>query len=106
MWVTCIQFILTEHTVVKSVNPGRTKLQTIEAAEQCGRTNVPEILPPINFRDLPDSQDRSFILCDETWQGKPPNEVLKNKKILLLLLVLKVVFHTMNLALLISSVRN
>ncbi|MDG7055853.1 MAG: 16S rRNA (uracil(1498)-N(3))-methyltransferase [Wolbachia endosymbiont of Menacanthus eurysternus] len=80
MGVTCIQFILTEHTVVKSVNLGRAKLQTIEAAEQCGRTSVPEILPPINFRDLPDSQDRSFILCDETGQGKPPNEVLKNKK--------------------------
>lgn len=38
MGVNCIQFILTEHTVVKSVNPDRTKLQTIEAAEQCGRT--------------------------------------------------------------------
>ncbi|MGL9717582.1 MAG: 16S rRNA (uracil(1498)-N(3))-methyltransferase [Wolbachia sp.] len=80
MGVTCIQFILTEHTVVKNINLSRAKLQTIEAAEQCGRTSVPEILLPINFRDLPDSRDRNFVLCDETGKGKSPNEVLKNKK--------------------------
>ncbi|WP_395462713.1 16S rRNA (uracil(1498)-N(3))-methyltransferase [Wolbachia endosymbiont of Cantharis cryptica] len=80
MGVTCIQFILTKHTAVKNINLSRAKLQAIEAAEQCGRTSVPEILPPINFCDLPDSQDRSFILCDETGKGKSPNEVLKNKK--------------------------
>ncbi|QOD38035.1 16S rRNA (uracil(1498)-N(3))-methyltransferase [Candidatus Wolbachia massiliensis] len=80
MGVTCIQFILTENTVVKNINLSRAKLQAIEAAEQCGRTSVPEILSPINFRDLPDSQDRSFILCDETRQGRSPNEVLKNNK--------------------------
>ncbi|WCR57714.1 16S rRNA (uracil(1498)-N(3))-methyltransferase [Wolbachia endosymbiont of Ctenocephalides felis wCfeJ] len=80
MGVTCIQFILTEHTVVKNINLSRARLQAIEAAEQCGRTSVPEILSPIHFRDLFDSQDRSFILCDETGQGKSPNEVLKNKK--------------------------
>ncbi|MCA4775469.1 16S rRNA (uracil(1498)-N(3))-methyltransferase, partial [Wolbachia endosymbiont of Mansonella ozzardi] len=68
-----------EYTVVKSVNLDRAKLQAIEAAGQYSRTSVPEILPPINFCDLPDFQDRSFILRDETGQGKPPNEVLKNK---------------------------
>ncbi|MGL9732751.1 MAG: 16S rRNA (uracil(1498)-N(3))-methyltransferase [Wolbachia sp.] len=80
MGVTCIQFISTEYTVVKNFNLDRAKLQVIEAAEQCGRTSIPEILPPINFLDLPDSHDKNFILCDETDQGKHPNEVLKNKK--------------------------
>lgn len=46
MGVTCIQFILTEHTVVKNINLDRAKLQAIEAAEQSGRINIPEILPP------------------------------------------------------------
>lgn len=74
---------------------------------QIGRIiKMKEILPPINFRDLLDSEDRSFILCDEAGKEKFPNEVLKNKKILSLLLILKVVSDTMNLALLISSVRN
>ncbi|MDM8335602.1 16S rRNA (uracil(1498)-N(3))-methyltransferase [Wolbachia pipientis] len=33
MGVTCIQFILTEHTVVKNINLSRARLQAIEAAE-------------------------------------------------------------------------
>ncbi|APR98433.1 16S rRNA (uracil(1498)-N(3))-methyltransferase [Wolbachia endosymbiont of Folsomia candida] len=80
MGVTCIQFISTEHTVVKNVNLDRAKLQTIEAAEQSGRINVPEILPPVNFYDLPDSQNKNFVLCDETGKGQSPNEALKGKK--------------------------
>ncbi|MDG7056119.1 MAG: 16S rRNA (uracil(1498)-N(3))-methyltransferase [Wolbachia endosymbiont of Meromenopon meropis] len=80
MGVTCIQFIVTEYTAVKSVNLTRTRLQAIEAAQQCGRINVPEILPAINFRDLPDSQDRNFILCNKTEQKEHFNKIHKNKK--------------------------
>ncbi|MDD9331459.1 MAG: 16S rRNA (uracil(1498)-N(3))-methyltransferase [Wolbachia sp.] len=80
MGVTCIQFILTEHTVVKNVNSERIRLQAIEAAEQCERMRIPEILSPISFYDLPDYQDKNFILCDETCKGKSSSEVLKNKK--------------------------
>jgi 16S rRNA (uracil1498-N3)-methyltransferase len=77
MGVTCIQFISTKHTVVKNVNLNRAKLQAIEASEQSGRINIPEILPTINFYDLPDHQNRNFVLCDET--GKP-SEALKTKE--------------------------
>ncbi|WP_245800715.1 RsmE family RNA methyltransferase [Wolbachia endosymbiont of Wuchereria bancrofti] len=56
MGATCIQFILTEHTVVKNINLNRGKLQAIETAEQCCRISVPEVLPPVNFHDLPDSR--------------------------------------------------
>lgn len=80
MGVTCIQFILTEHTVVKSINLERAKLQSIEAAEQCGRISIPEILPPIKFFDLQNHQNKNFVLCDETGEGKTPTEILKGKK--------------------------
>lgn len=76
MGVTCIQFILTKHTVIRDVNLERAKLQAIEAAEQCGRMDVPEVLSPINFCDLPDSQDKNFILCDKT--GKMVQKPNKN----------------------------
>ncbi|HCE59245.1 MAG TPA: 16S rRNA (uracil(1498)-N(3))-methyltransferase [Wolbachia sp.] len=76
MGVTCIQFILTKHTVIRDVNLERAKLQAIEAAEQCGRMDIPEVLSPINFCDLPDSQDKNFILCDKT--GKMRQEPNKN----------------------------
>lgn len=76
MGVTCIQFILTKHTVIRDVNLERAKLQAIEAAEQCGRMDIPEVLSPINFCDLPDSQDKNFILCDKT--GKMVQEPNKN----------------------------
>ena len=80
MGVTCIQFILTEYTVIRSINLERAKLQAIEAAEQCERMSVPEVLPPINFKELLNLQNKNFILCDETGKGKAPSEVLKDKK--------------------------
>lgn len=80
MGVTCIQFISTERTVVKNINLSREKLQAIEAAEQSGRTSIPQIFLPINFCELSDSQNKNFVLCDETGEGQPPNKVLKGKK--------------------------
>ncbi|WP_168464235.1 16S rRNA (uracil(1498)-N(3))-methyltransferase [Wolbachia endosymbiont of Ctenocephalides felis wCfeT] len=80
MGVTCIQFLLTEYTVVKNINFERAKSQAIEAAEQSGRISIPEILPPINFCNLPDSQNRNFVLCDETGEGQSPDKVIKGKK--------------------------
>ncbi|WCR54165.1 MAG: hypothetical protein PG981_001187 [Wolbachia endosymbiont of Ctenocephalides orientis wCori] len=49
MGVTCIQFILTEHTVAKSINLERAKLQSIEAAEQCGRISNQKFFRPLIF---------------------------------------------------------
>lgn len=75
MGVTCIQFILTKYTVIRDINLERAKLQAIEAAEQCGRMDIPEVLSPINFCNLPDSQDKNFILCDKTGKMlKEPNK--------------------------------
>ncbi|GFQ81605.1 succinate--CoA ligase subunit beta [Trichonephila clavata] len=62
MGVICIQFISTERTVVKNINLSRAKLQAIEAAEQSGRISIPEILPPINFCELPDSRVK-ILFC-------------------------------------------
>ncbi|MBV0899300.1 MAG: 16S rRNA (uracil(1498)-N(3))-methyltransferase [Wolbachia endosymbiont of Fragariocoptes setiger] len=78
MGVTCIQFILTKHTVVKNINIERAKLQAIEAAEQCERMDIPEILPPIDFHNLlSHSQNKNFILCDKTGDSR---KFYKNNK--------------------------
>ncbi|MDM8335603.1 RsmE family RNA methyltransferase [Wolbachia pipientis] len=50
------------------------KLQS-NVVEQCARD-----FASVNFRGLPDSQGRNFILCDETGKEKSSNKVLKNKK--------------------------
>ena len=78
MGVTCFQFILTKHTVIRSINLERAKLQAIEAAEQCERMDIPKILPPISFGDLSlHSQNKNFILCDKTGND---DKILKNEK--------------------------
>ncbi|OEY87012.1 16S rRNA (uracil(1498)-N(3))-methyltransferase [Wolbachia pipientis] len=81
MGVTHIQFILTQHTIVRNVNLNRIKLQAIEAAEQCERINIPEILAPINFSDLAQLQNYNFILCDPT--GISPENILETNAIII-----------------------
>jgi 16S rRNA (uracil1498-N3)-methyltransferase len=78
MGVTCIQFILTEYTVVRHINLDRVRLQAVEAAEQCERMDVPEILTPINFSDLPKLQNHNFVVCDPT--GYTPDSILNNER--------------------------
>ncbi len=78
MGVTYIQFILTEYTVVRHINLERAKLQAIEAAEQCQRMDIPQILSPMHFSDLPKLQNHNFIVCDPT--GDTADNILQNEK--------------------------
>jgi 16S rRNA (uracil1498-N3)-methyltransferase len=60
--------VTTQRTVVDKVNLDRLQAHMIEAAEQCGRTGVPDIAAPISLhqllRDWP--ADRALIFADET----------------------------------------
>lgn len=66
--VARLLLVTTQRTVVDRVNLERLQAHMIEAAEQCGRTGVPEVTAPISLdrmlRDWPLS--RALIFADET----------------------------------------
>jgi len=76
--VNIIQPILTARTVVRSINRERYYLATKEAAEQCGRLDVPEIKELVDlkavFKNYPDYK---IIFCNE-YEQKISFKDLKN----------------------------
>lgn len=64
--------VLTERTVISRINADKWRSWTIEAAEQCGGTTLPEIAEPVKLprllRDWP--ADRVLLHADE--QGGAP----------------------------------
>lgn len=71
--VGVLQPIITERTVIRDVNQERLYAIAIEAAEQCGLTAIPQILPvkPLSEVLL---EYQNIVFCDERGQG----ELLKN----------------------------
>jgi 16S rRNA (uracil1498-N3)-methyltransferase len=59
--------VLTRRTVVDRLNLDRLRAHMIEAAEQCGRTALPELAEPVKLeallRDWP--TERQLLFCDE-----------------------------------------
>ncbi|ACZ49213.1 putative methyltransferase [Anaplasma centrale str. Israel] len=78
MGVTLFQPIRTEYSSVHDVDSKKCHLWAVEASEQCGRQDVPEVAPVVDFRTLCEfhNPERQFVLCDETGGGRPPYEVL------------------------------
>ena len=70
--------VITRHTDARRVNLDRLRANAVEAAEQCGRLDVPDCRAPAAFDDLvagwPDG--RRALLCDETGGGAPIAEAL------------------------------
>jgi 16S rRNA (uracil1498-N3)-methyltransferase len=64
--------VLTRRTVVDRLNLDRLRAHMIEAAEQCGRTAVPELAEPVSLAALLAAwpAERALIFADET--GGPP----------------------------------
>jgi 16S rRNA (uracil1498-N3)-methyltransferase len=75
--VARIAFTQTRRTVVDRVNLERMRSISIEAAEQCNRTALPEIAGPVKLeallKDWP--TERALIFADETG-GEPLNAAL------------------------------
>ena len=78
MGVTLIQPIVTEYSVLGSANMQKCVLWAVEASEQCGRCDIPEVAPVIEFKDL-HRLCHTFVLCDETGSGHLPHNVLRDK---------------------------
>lgn len=62
-----IQPVLARRCVADKLNPERARTVTVEAAEQCARTALPELADPVKFdallRDWP--ADRALFFADE-----------------------------------------
>ena len=79
--VSALWPVLTARTEARRVNSGRLRANAIEAAEQCGRMDVPEILP-VDELDHALSQwppERRLLVCDPTVTDRPIAEVLSGE---------------------------
>jgi 16S rRNA (uracil1498-N3)-methyltransferase len=63
--------VMTEYTNVSRVNVDRLRANAIEAAEQCGRLDVPEVFTPAPLRNVVGDwpEERRILLCDESRTG-------------------------------------
>lgn len=70
--VSVLQPVITRRTIVHRVNTERMRANAIEAAEQSGRTTVPEIREPRDLARLLAewANNRKLLFCDEG--GAPP----------------------------------
>src|SRR3546814_16140206 len=70
--------VLTRRTVVDHVKDERLRAHMIEAAEQCGRTAVPELGDPVTLTALLANwpADRALFFSAETG-GQPPVEAMR-----------------------------
>lgn len=78
--VSAIQPVKTRHTIVSRVNEERLAANMIEAAEQCGRIDVPELKPFESLEKVLShwSQARILFHADESGAAKPIQEVLRS----------------------------
>ncbi|NJC05185.1 16S rRNA (uracil1498-N3)-methyltransferase [Sphingomonas kaistensis] len=64
--VARLQPVITHRTVVERLNPERLLAIAIEAAEQCGRTRLPELLAPLKLDALLTAPPGAILFADET----------------------------------------
>ena len=78
MGASRLQPVITRHTQVARVNLERMRANVIEAAQQCGILNLPEVAEPVAFeRMLQDAEPgRLLVFCDERAAVKDPMAVL------------------------------
>ena len=74
-----VRLTITRHTNADHAKIERLRAIAIEAAEQTGRLDVPEVAEPVKLDKLLDSWDagRTLIFCDEGGEAKPALEALK-----------------------------
>jgi len=64
--------VLTDFTVVDRVNARRLRANAVEAAEQCGRIDVPALDEPVSLdRFMAGLKDRPLLWADEGGEGRP-----------------------------------
>lgn len=72
---------LTKYTITNNIKTDRYIAQSIEAAEQCRRTDLPEIAPAQKLEDILNNWDknRPLYFMDETLQSLPFAELLSKE---------------------------
>jgi 16S rRNA (uracil1498-N3)-methyltransferase len=68
--------VMTQRTVAERVKLERLETIAIEAAEQCGRTVLPEIAEPLSLARLIEQRERTLYFADEAG-GEPLAEAFK-----------------------------
>jgi 16S rRNA (uracil1498-N3)-methyltransferase len=70
---------ITKYTITSNVKTSRYIAQSIEAAEQCRRTDIPEITEAMNIKELLQNWDvqRTLFFMDETLESKNFLQTLK-----------------------------
>jgi len=78
MGASRLQPVLTRHGQVTRVNLERVRANAIEAAEQCGILNIPDVAAPLTFDRMLAQRDpaRLLVFCDEAADVKDPVAVL------------------------------
>ena len=68
-----IRLVTTRRTNADHTNVSRLHVLAVEAAEQCGRLDAPEIVPPAPLERVLDAcpADRALSFCDETLAAAP-----------------------------------
>lgn len=76
--VSSLHPVITHRTIVDRINLDRMQANIIEAAEQCGILNIPEIKQPVKFSKILDTwpSDKILIHCDERAEIASPIEAL------------------------------
>ena len=69
--------VLTRYTITERIKKERFEANSIEASEQCRRTDIPEISDAIKFENLMQKwdTDRTLYYMDETLNGEPVAQV-------------------------------
>ncbi|MCE2991406.1 MAG: 16S rRNA (uracil(1498)-N(3))-methyltransferase [Candidatus Jidaibacter sp.] len=73
--VTDLVPIVTQRTIVRSLNSEKSRLVAIEAAEQCERFDIPKIHAPITLKQIEQFPVSKIFFCDEA-AGDVPRETL------------------------------
>ncbi len=70
--------VITERTNADHTNVARLRSIAIEAAEQCGRLEIPEIHDPVKLNTVLDGWDdgRRMMFCDEAGEAAPAAQAL------------------------------
>jgi 16S rRNA (uracil1498-N3)-methyltransferase len=74
MGASRLQPVITRHTQVARINLDRMRANVIEAVQQCGILNVPEVAEPVTFNKVVGQieAERLLIFCDEDAEVKDP----------------------------------
>ena len=82
MGISRLAPVIMAHTQAGRVNLARMRANAIEAAEQCGVLNIPEIAEPAKFDSIARNwkPDRLLVFCDEEAEVRDPVAALSARR--------------------------